>query len=127
MTAIDIIREVAEAHGVTPDMLRSREHPYRLSEARRTAYRRLHAERGLSLVQIGQLMGGRDFATIASGISDKRRAAARRRYQQRRSHESSPRAATVVPSATVLPTDSDRGRSRTIDGGVRQVKESKWL
>lgn len=82
MTAIDIIREVAEAHGVTSDMLRSRRYRHKLAEARRTAYRRLRDERGLSLVQIGQLMGGRDFATIASGISDKRRAAARRRYQQ---------------------------------------------
>jgi chromosomal replication initiation ATPase DnaA len=79
MTAIaDIIREVAAAHGVSPDTLRSREQPYRLSKARRTAYRRLRDERKLSYTRIAALMGGRDRTAIIHAL-----------------RESSPRAATV--------------------------------
>jgi DNA-binding transcriptional MerR regulator len=72
-TAMDIVREVAAQFGVSPDLLRSKQLKHLLFEPRMILCRRLRNERGLSLYQIGQILGGRNHTTILAYLDDKRR------------------------------------------------------
>jgi len=63
--AIQVLADVASAHGVTLQQLRAAgRSSAKLFRARRDAAARLRAERGLSIGQICQLLGGRDYTTI---------------------------------------------------------------
>lgn len=57
MTAADIMREVAAAHGLTVEQIKGRSHAPKLVAARIEIAMRLKAERGLTSGQIGAKLG----------------------------------------------------------------------
>lgn len=64
----DIVREVAEEHGLTAIDMRSGSRVRRLAHVRQAAMYRLMVETELSFVQAGMLLGGRDHTTILHGV-----------------------------------------------------------
>lgn len=72
LPAIQLLADVAAAHGVTLQALRApgRKGGARMKQARQEAARRLRHERGLTLNQIGRFLGGRHHTTIMRMIDD---------------------------------------------------------
>lgn len=62
-TRSEVLRDVADAFSVTPDELRGPGRVKRLCSAR-AVYSAILMRRGVSLSQIGRLLGGRDHSTI---------------------------------------------------------------
>lgn len=69
-----IIKETAVNAGVSAAELCGYAKPYLLFDARRAVCNRLRFELGMSLAQVGRLMGGRDHTTVLSATNDKVRA-----------------------------------------------------
>ncbi|HXG36548.1 MAG TPA: helix-turn-helix domain-containing protein [Dehalococcoidia bacterium] len=63
--AAEILREVAQERHLTIEQITGRGRYEELTEARREAVKRLDRELGLTLTDIGRLLGGRDHSTIS--------------------------------------------------------------
>nr|MBA2573029.1 chromosomal replication initiator protein DnaA [Gemmatimonadota bacterium] len=62
-------RRVAEAWGVTPEMLQSKKRTKDLTVPRQVAMYLIKEMLGSSLVEIGKAFGGRDHSTVIHSIS----------------------------------------------------------
>ena len=63
-----IISDVSRAYRVTPTDMRSTAKRRAIAYARFAAWRLMRHETGLSLPQIGRLLGHRDHSTVINGI-----------------------------------------------------------
>jgi chromosomal replication initiator protein len=68
-TADAVRRRVAEAWGVTPEMLQSKKRTKDLTVPRQVAMYLIKETLGTSLVEIGKAFGGRDHSTVIHSIS----------------------------------------------------------
>lgn len=73
MSAADILATVAQSHGVRVSEIKGQTRLRHVAWARQEAMSRLH-ERGLSLGQIGRMLGHRHHTTVLHGV---------RRHQER--------------------------------------------
>lgn len=71
--ARQIVREVAEAHGVTIEEIVSMRRRQPLCDARNEVYWRLRTETTWSFPRIGQFLGDRDHTTVMSGAKKHQR------------------------------------------------------
>ena len=64
----DVIKSICEFYGVKPTQLKGPKRDSSLVKARQVAMYLLKKELGLTLVEIGNLLGGRDHTTIMYGV-----------------------------------------------------------
>lgn len=62
-----ILKEVAQAHGVTVNDLRGESRLRHIARARQVAYVRLRDETPMSYPAIARVMGGKDHTTVLKG------------------------------------------------------------
>jgi hypothetical protein len=63
-----IVRATCEKHGITKAQLKGANRQYDIIRARHETFYRLYTERGMSLPQIGRMLGGFDHTTVLNGI-----------------------------------------------------------
>jgi hypothetical protein len=63
-----IVRDVCAKHGVTKQQLKGTNRQLEVCLARHEAFFRLHTERGMSLPQIGRMLGGFDHTSVLYGV-----------------------------------------------------------
>jgi hypothetical protein len=68
MTPAEIIERIASARGVTVNQLRSRNQSSKVVFARQECMWLFRRLTGLSLLEVGKELGGRDHSTVISGI-----------------------------------------------------------
>jgi chromosomal replication initiation ATPase DnaA len=66
-TVVEIVRLVADEWALTPKELYGRSRAKRISEARSVVFYLCQLVDGLTLVEIGELIGGRDHTTVIYG------------------------------------------------------------
>ena len=66
--AASVVQIVARHFSLTEDVLRGRSRTKKIANARQLAMYLLREENGLSLIHIGELLGGRDHSTVRHGV-----------------------------------------------------------